>query len=246
VTAPSYPSDGPPQDDEYATAYVAGYIEGLREALREVLQNASRGHTAAEIRILAESRLARVKDDAEVKRRSLLAPPRRAAWGPLLRSSPPSASAPQLFAQEWTPGTAILFREPQPERALQLLERGAALSERLLWVSLRQPPPFPATWTVEWIRPTPSRTGPEAGVGSLDPGAIAGRVAGAGDGPVVVYVDALGFLATEYTWETTLRFVNWLAAWPAGRAGSVVVSVDPRTLDERNLHRLESAFSRVA
>ncbi|MCI4323958.1 MAG: DUF835 domain-containing protein [Thermoplasmata archaeon] len=246
MTAPSYPSEETLQDDEYATAYVAGYTEGLREALREVLQNASRGHTAAEIRILAESRLARVREDAEVKRRSLLAPPRRAAWGPLLRSRAPAPPVAQLFAQEWVPGTAFLFREPQPQKALQLLERGAAVCERLLWVSRRQPPTFPATLTIDWIRPTPSRTGSEPGAGTLDPGAIAGRVADAGDGPVVVYVDALEFLATEYSWETTLRFVNWLAGWPAGRAGTVVVSVDPRTLDERNQHRLESAFSRVA
>ncbi len=245
MTAPSHASDGSPQDDEYATGYVAGDMEGLREALREVLQNASRGHTATEIRILAESRLARVHEDAEVKRRGLLAPPRRAAWGPLLRSGAPVASAPQLFPMEWQPGTACLFREPQPQRAFQLLEQGVARSDRLLWISLRAPPNFPAPLVVEWLRPTPSRGGGEVGSVPLDPGAIAGRVADAVGGQVVVYLDALEFLASEYTWETTLRFANWLAAWPPGRPFTVVVSVDPRTIEERNLHRLESAFTRV-
>jgi hypothetical protein len=246
VTAPSSSSEGPAQEDDYATAYVAGYTDGLREALREVLQNASRGHTAAEIRILAESRLARVREDAEVKRRSLLAPPRRAAWGPLLRSTPSPASSPQLFPVEWAPSAAFLFREPQPQRALELLQRGASRCERVLWISVRPPPTLPGSPPVDWIHPTPSRTGPEAGAGALDPGAIAGRVNSAGDGAVAVYLDALEFLATEYTWETTLRFAHWLAGWPVGRAGTVVVSIDPRTLDERNLHRLESAFSRLA
>ena len=70
-----------PADEEFARTYAAGYEEGVRSALREVLQHASRGHTAQELRILIESRLARLSEEVELKRKGLLAPPRRPAWG---------------------------------------------------------------------------------------------------------------------------------------------------------------------
>ncbi|MCI4318467.1 MAG: hypothetical protein L3J96_08005, partial [Thermoplasmata archaeon] len=90
-----------PPDEESANAYADGYGEGLREAFREVLQHASRGHTAQELRILIESRLARWREDVEVKRKSLLGPPRRPSWGPLLRPPvPPPTAAPWVGAPE--------------------------------------------------------------------------------------------------------------------------------------------------
>ena len=64
--APPARDDAPRPDEEYARTYADGYEEGVRSALREVLQHASRGHTAQELRILIESRLARLEEEVEL------------------------------------------------------------------------------------------------------------------------------------------------------------------------------------
>ena len=247
------PVEEGPKDEEFARTYAAGYEEGVRSALREILGHASRGHTTAELRMLIESRLARLPEEVELKRRSMLAPPRQPAWASLLR--PPGGARPWL-APVGTPspasvrlstGGSLLIREERPRRALELLRESVHQFPRVVLLSLH-PPELPE------IRPDqriviPLASGADGPDGAaLAPGEIGGRLREPTEaaGGALVYLDALEFLATEYTWETTLRFAHWLAGWPVGRAGTVVVSIDPRTLDERNLHRLESAFSRLA
>ena len=214
---PPSPSDQPPADEEFARTYAAGYEDGVRSALREVLQHTSRGHTAQELRILVESRLARLPEEVEIKRKSLLAPPRRPAWGSLLR--PPGATRPWPGpvpsgtppTVRITPGKSLLVREERPARALEILRSNI--------------PNFPR----------------------LAPGEIGGRLRDPteAEGGALLYVDALEYLATEYSLDTTLKFVHWLAAQARETGSGLIVSFDRRALDLREMSLLERAFETV-
>jgi hypothetical protein len=240
-----------PGDDEYARGYTEGYEEGLREALREFLQHASRGHTAQELRFLVESRLARLSEDVERKRRSLLAPPRKPAWGPLLRAprpwdgSAPFGAPPPPAVMALRPGETVLIREERPERAIELLRASAPHYPRVVLVSNRPPeigsPAGPS--------PIVLRVGPAAGDAErgLAPGEIAGRIREAtdADGGALVYLDAFELLATEYSLDTAVKFVHWTAGQASDRRSALLASVDPKALDPKDLGRLQRAFNIV-
>jgi hypothetical protein len=237
----------PVGDDEYIEGYSKGYGDGLREALRELRAHAGRGASPQELRMLIESRLARVPDDVEVKRKGLLAPPRRAPWASLLRPpsapswTPPTSSLPAASAE---PGESYLVKEDRPRRALEVVERSAPAFHRVLLISQR--PPTVASVPseqVEWVRPGAARSDGGGGPPGRDPSALAGRIReAAAAGPVLVYLDAIEFLATEYTLEVTMRFLGWLTTEGVRNGSSLVASLSPRTLEARDLSRVERSF----
>jgi hypothetical protein len=241
----------PPADEEYARTYAAGYEEGLRSALREVLQHAARGHTAHELRILVESRLARVDEEVELKRRSLLAPPRRPAWNSLLRVpqptrpwSPPlgAGAAPTVRV---APGRSLLVREDRPTRAVELLRQSAHDFPRCALVSLR-PPDLPGVSPERRVAIVPNSSELAAG-GRLSPGEIGGHLRGPAEasGGALVYVDALEYLIGEYGLDLTLKFVQWLVGEVEQTGSALIVSFDRRSLDAREESRLERPFQTV-
>jgi hypothetical protein len=248
-SAPAPPAgESAPPDEEYAAAYSEGYGEGLREAFREVLSHIGRGHTVGEIRVLVESRLARIREDVSAKRRNILGPPRRPAWGALLR--PPAASRRE---PEATPrlarGSSYLFREDRPRRALSFVNRAGAEYHRILCVTT-SPPEFTGVPKnrVEVLRlalPSPGLTASE---GELDPGGLGGRIKEATEasGGALVYLDALEVMSTEYSLDTTLKFVNFVTAQVARTGSAFVASVDPGTLEDRDLRRLQRSFNIVS
>jgi hypothetical protein len=257
VSAPSR-RDGPsrppveddPKDEEFARTYAAGYEEGVRSALRELLGHASRGHTTAELRMLVESRLARLPEEAELKRRSMLAPPRQPAWASLLR--PPVGARPWLVPVGAAPpaprvvaGGSLLVREERPRKAIDLLRESAARFPRVVLLSLHPPelPDRPADQRI--VLPL---TAGSDGTPAPNPGEIGGRLREPMEaaGGALVYLDAVEYLATEHTLETTLRFVQWLGTQVAATGSAFLASVDPRALDLRDQSRLERAFPAVA
>lgn len=242
------PADPPPPDEEYVEGYAAGYAEGLREALREMLSHAARGHTVQELRLLAQSRLARVPDDVDVKRRSMRAPPRRPSWGAILRpimgpTPPESAPAATLEA-----GTTYLVREERPRRGPEMAARLAAHHPRLLCVSVN-PPPFAKlpSGKLAVLRPAPPQPGRESVEDGLSLSEIAGRIREAteSEGGAVTYLDAIEYLATEYDLGTTLKFVNWAVSQSLQTRSSCVASVDPGTWEPKDLRLLQRAFNIV-
>ncbi|MGA8664933.1 MAG: hypothetical protein WB809_07715 [Thermoplasmata archaeon] len=251
--APSRPPEEDPTDEEYVRAYATGYEEGVRSALREVLGHASRGHTTQELRMLAESRLARLSEEVDLKRRSLLAPPRRPAWGALLR--PPTSARPWLSPVGPTPppaaihlgaGRSVLVREERPARALEILRTNVADFPRVAVVSLH-PPTIPDLGAERLVVISPSGAGEGLASTLPTPGEISGRLRGPTElaGGALVYVDALEFLATEHSLELTLRFVNWLVTQVHDTGSALIVSFDPRSLDLKDASRLERAFQSV-
>jgi hypothetical protein len=248
------PSEEPPADEEYARAYAAGYEEGVRGALRETLEHITRGHTPQEIRMLTASRLARLSEEVDLKRRSLLAPPRRPAWGSLLR--PPAPARP------WTgpvpgataasvhlgPGRSLLVREERPTRAVEILRANATAFPRVAFVSMR-PPEVPGLSPDHRIDlGVGGSSSPDARAGAtLSPGEISGRLRDPTEAPggALVYVDALEYLATEHGLETTVKFVHWLVTQTQETGSALLVSFDPRAVDVRDVSRLERAFETV-
>ena len=251
---PPLPAEEPPADEEFARTYAAGYEEGVRSALREVLQHASRGHTAQELRILVESRLARLSEEVELKRKGLLGPPRRPAWNSLLRAPQPAhpwaapvgGSAPTPL--RLGPGRTVLVREERPARALEVLRTNVGAFPRLATVSMR-PPELTGVAPDGRIDLTVGGAGgPEAaGTSPLAPGEIGGRLRAPTEatGGALVYVDALEYLATEYSLDTTLKFVHWLVAQVRETGSALIVSFDKRALDVREMSLLERAFETV-
>ncbi len=132
------PADGP-RDDEYARAYADGYGEGLRDALRELLAHLSRGHTPHEVRMIVESRLARVREEVELKRKSLLSPPRRPSWGALLRPPAPDVEPAPPASEPVGAGRSVLFLEERPGRAIACAEASAGAFARVLVLSFHPP-----------------------------------------------------------------------------------------------------------
>jgi hypothetical protein len=248
------PNEEPPADEEFARTYASGYEEGVRSALREVLQHASRGHTAQELRILVESRLARLGEEVELKRKGLLGPPRRPAWGALLRApqparpwpGPQTSTAPALL--RLSPGRTLLVREERPARALAILRDSASVFPRVALVSQRPPdvPGLPVGRRVD-IDVAATSTGDAGGSARLGPGEIGGRLRESAEAPggALVYVDALEYLASEYSLDTTLKFVHWLVTEVEETGSALLVSFDRRSLDLKEMSLLERAFETV-
>jgi hypothetical protein len=250
------PPEHPSGDSAYAEAYSAGYGEGLRESLREMLQHASRGHTATELRILIESRLARIQEDVEVKRKSLTGPPRRPAWGPLLRtplspsaSQPPTAAPSAMLAlPPWRARVSYLFTEERPRLGREFALRIVAEHPIILWVSQQDPPAFgrgPSEGLIV-LRPTVRSTADGRGtnIGPQEISSEIQRAAESGD-RVLVYLDSLETLTTEFESDVTLRFASWLAGWGREHEATVVVSVDPKALPDMEYRRLQRSFDVV-
>jgi hypothetical protein len=234
-------------DDDYASAYSEGYGEGLREAFREMLSHASRGHTASELRLLIESRLARLREDIEFKRKSLLTPPRRPSWGAILRPpAPPTAwEAPRPSGAVVIPRrSTFLFREERGVRAAECADASAAGFPRVLAIGLR-PPALPH---VDPARVTfvPIQGGGAPGA-IVTPTSLSGRIREAAEAPggALVYFDAVETLTTENGVDQSLKFITWLVGETGETDSALVVSVDPNTLEPRAMSLLQRAFERV-
>jgi hypothetical protein len=241
------PSGG---EDDYANAFAAGYGEGLRESLREMLANASRGYTASELRMLIQSRLARVPEDVDLKRKSLTGPPRRPAWGALLRrpgvrppAAPEAAEVEALPA--WSAGRSYLFNEQRPDRGPRFVASVAARHRGVVWVS-HQPAPVLGLPEERVLSIRPSGGAEESGSG---PGGLAGQITGfreRAEGPVLVYTDALEYFLTEAGTEVTVRFAVWLPPWAQETGSTAVVSLDAPAMEERDYRRVQRAYSTLA
>ncbi len=232
----------PPADEVAAHAYADGYGEGLREGLRDVLQHASRGHTAQELRWLIESRLARVPEEVELKRRALLGPPRRVDWEALLRPPVARRSGPPTL-ETTLEGTSLLFREDRPARALSFVAARWRPYGRVVHVG---PPgdPSPDVPPESLLRlplDASGRASPEAG--TLSPGEAAGRIdALLAEGTALVYVGGLAVQVREEGIDATQRFLEWLARRLRQRSGLLVASADPATFEEIDFRRIQAGF----
>ncbi len=240
----------PGADDEFARAYADGYGEGLREALREVLGHAARGHTVQELRMLIESRLARLRDDVELKRRSLTGPPRQPSWSALFRPPAPAPLVPaaarpapgERVVPVLSPGESYLFREERPLRAVAFVEANGAAYPRLLVASFR-PPALPG---IDPGRLTVLRVGPGA-TGPTSPTDLSGRLRAAMEGPggALVYLDVFEIMATEHGVDPMLRFVAWATQTAQATGSTVVLSVDPKGVEDRTLSLLQRSFTNL-
>jgi hypothetical protein len=247
-------------DEEFVEGFAEGYGEGLREGLREILQYASRGHTAQELRFLIESRLARLPQDVDLKRRSLLAPPRPGVTGAFFRGptrAPGTVGPPPpgdltvlgVLAPTWTPGHAYLFREDRPGRSLDFIAAHVDEYPHLVTIGIRPPSDARlATPRTESYRIAQATAEPAGGASPpLDPGAIAGRVRETmrSEGGAIVFFDAMEFVIAEYAIDAAFRLVGFLVT-EANHTGSVVVvSTDPAALEPKDLSRIGRLFNAV-
>ena len=244
---PGTEPEEPPADEEFARTYAAGYEEGLRTALRELLAHASRGRTNQELRALIQSRLARLSEEVDLKRRSLLAPPRPRPFDELRRAPARLAGGAVPSSPESAPlrsGASVLVREARPERAVELLFASRGRFPRIVFVSLRPPD----LGRIEAERVVVPIQAPGGSPGErLTVGQIGGRVRDALEAPggALLYVDALESFVSEEGVEVTLRFARWLVEQVQSREAALIVSYDPRALATTDAGRLERLFGDV-
>lgn len=233
----------PPADEERARRYAEGFGEGIRIALKDILQHISQGYSASELRLLVQGRLARLEDEVELKRRSMLGPPRSRA-DLLFASEPaPRTWSPPGGSVHVVPRQSYLVNEPRPSRAVALVEAAIADFPRTILLSLHPPtlPGLPAERRVELSLTQPSAPGDAAHPIPL--GQVGGRLREAMTGGALVYSDSLDFLWAEESTDTMVQFAVWLAE-EARRSGSaVVVSIDAAALDLKQFARIQRAFS---
>jgi hypothetical protein len=244
---PSEERDGaePPADEEHARAYADGFGEGIRTALKDLLQHVSQGYTASELRLLVQGRLARVSDEVDLKRRSLLGPPRPRAdvlFGN--RPPPPRSWSPSGGKIRVGPRQSYLVNERQPARAIALVASAIEDFPRTLIVSLH-PPPLPELPTARRVELGVTSTGaPGESPRPIPLGQIAGRLheAMAVPGGALVYLDALEFLFAGESAEVAVQFVFWLTGEASRTGSAVVASIDGTSFDLRQFTRIQRAF----
>jgi hypothetical protein len=246
------PDDGePPADEEYARAYAAGYEDGARNALREVVQHAARGHTPQEIRMLAEGRLVRLPEEVEMKRKGLLAPPRRTAWTSILRPSPAPPTRPWNApiggpppAVRLAAGQGLLVREPRPAKALEVLRATARSFPRVVLVSLHPPevPGVPPERRIDISPQGPTTADGRGGRTGLSE--LGGKLKEPTEAPggALVYLDAAEYYVAEEGAETTIRAVHWLIGQVRATGSALLVSFDSRSMAPTDAVRFERAF----
>jgi hypothetical protein len=205
---------------------------------------------------LIESRLARLSEEVELKRRCLLAPPRQPAWAALLRPPTPvrpwggpsatEAPAPPPAPLHLGAGTSCLVKEERPVRAVEALRENAKRFPRVVLVSLH-PPDLPEVPPDQRIVVAVAGGGEGPNAAPMAPGEMGGRLREQTQAPggALIYIDALEFLATEHSFELTLRFVHWLVNQVGESGSALLVSFDPRVLDVKDMSRLERAFQSV-
>ncbi len=232
----------PAPDEEFARAYALGYEEGIRTALKEMIEHAARGHSPAELRMLLESRVARLSEEVEVKRRTLLAPPRRTHWASA--ASPPRPWTASPAGRGTVPlelGRGYLIPESRPDRALELIRRAAPGAPRVVILS-RRPPLLPGVADDRRVDLRPSGADNPSAPGSL--GDLSGRLRDALSGPsgAWIYMDSIEFLLTSLSPELVLHFLRWLVGLVEEVRAGLVVSVDPAALEPRDFSRLSHLF----
>lgn len=238
--------------DEGADGYARGFGDGVRSALKEVTGLASRGHTASEIRLFAETRIAHLGEEVEMKRRSLLSPPRRLPVEALLRVKLKDHEGPRAFPPIAL-GSSYLFFEPTPRQARAFTREVVALGcGALIMTRLPQEARPPGSGSrVAILHLGAQHTGPagEDGVESIgdsDPGQLTGRLSRFFDStppPAAVVLEAFEFLYSESGFDKALKFVHWLNALAAERKGFFILALDPESLDKRQASLLRRDFN---
>lgn len=233
------PSEGePPADEEYARTYADGYAEGVRTALKDVLEHTSRGFAPYELRLLVQSRLARLGEEVELKRRSLLGPPRRST-AQLFHppGAPPRPWSPESAPPRVVPGRSYLVKEATPSRALGLVATAAPEFPRVVLVSLN-PPTLPSLPRDRREEIRLADGGPAGGATRMALGTLAGRLKEPLAKGALVYLDAVEFLINAEGFDMVLNFLVWLNGQVGSGRAAAVICVNPDAFEARQVANL--------
>lgn len=234
--------------DEGAGAYSRGFGDGVRSALREMMAWAGRGHTPAELRIFAESRLAHLDEEVALKRRTLLSAPRAIPLENLLRLRGPDSrpAFPPLL-----PGYTYLFLEERPQLAhrfvVESLPRlGGALGLTRLAGDLRRIAPPDRLQILDLGVESTNEPGAEPASSNVS--GLTGRVQdflASEKGPMMVYVEALDYLNTINGFESSIKFLYWVTGEIRRHHGVLLVSTVPEVFTLSQVKTLERDFNHV-
>ena len=243
----------PPREEQ---DYVRGYEEGARSALMEVMSYIAKGHTASEVRFMAETRLSHLRGELEERRQAILRGPATVPKSTLLpshsRSAEGDAAAPLPPPM---PGYSYLFLRDGHQRARefvrQLLEKG--LPAVLITRQPQDLPPVPSDAKVltlvldarnneEWQGIELSGKHPVPADSSAITGIVTRFLEGAGP-QVACYWECFEFFVSERNYEQSLKLVHWLNSTLLAKKGVLALSVDPGTLSQTQLRNLRVDFN---
>jgi hypothetical protein len=242
-----------PQEDN---DYPRGYEDGVRNALREVLSNISKGHSASEIRFLAETRLAHLEEETQERRKSTVVSPRRLSIDALIpMGMQPGYSPREKIETPLMRGFSYLFQEKAPTKAREFLNE--VLVSGLPVVAMTRRPQelshlgSKGRIAVLRIDSAGVEEGKEDGIGGVknvdaNPSSLTGVVKRLQEqmGPTVgIYLDAYDYLDSEYSFEDAIRFVHWLNTITQQAGGILIVSTDTDGMEKRKQVQLMSDFN---
>ncbi len=235
--------------------YVRGFEEGTRSALMEVLSYIAKGHTASEIRFMAETRLAHLRGELEERRQAILRVPPSLPKSTLMPGTGRSSERGERTLPTPMAGYSYLFLEENHTQARHFI--GQLLDQGLPVVAItRQPQDLPEpkdphhllTLVVD-SRGNDEWKGEELS-GRHSVGADSSAITGVinrfleGSGPqVACYWECFEYFVNERTYEQSLKLVHWLNSTVLSKKGILVLSVDPETMSATQLRNLRVDFN---
>lgn len=239
------------EDDEYAR----GFADGSRVALREVISYVGKGHTASEIKLLAETKLAHVGEDSVEYYRNALPRPQRIPVENLLPGRQPDAGhslVPQMKAV--MPGFSYLFSEESPNAGRKFLKQMISAGLPTVIIT-RLPQNFEDLKAASGClivvvgNAESGESGKREGclihIGNI-PNDVTGPVneyLSSNAGQIGCYLETVEYFVGEAGFDLTLRLVHWLSAEIVKRKGVLAVSVNPEALDRRQQGALRADFN---
>ncbi len=248
---PSKPNSPPSPESEYSR----GYEDGTRETLREVVSFIARGHSASEVRLLAETRL----DHPGAEWRG--GPPRpqvnrRVPLEALLPGRARAEAEPAPAPPSILPGYSYLFFETSPHLAptflVEVMRKGMPLVAITRHPESLPPAPDPGRFLALHLvgEGAASEEANLSGVRSVEADTqtltgIVERFREGRDEPIACYFEALEYLNAEAGFDRTIRLIHWLNTAAQKGRGVLIVSTDPASLSASQLSALRRDFNFV-
>ena len=236
--------------------YESGFEEGARSTLMEVLSFISKGHTASELRFLAETKLSHLSDASREHRPPIFSMPTTVPKSSILPSRFHSeAVETERSIPDPLPGYSYLFLEEDHSRGRQFLDKLRAKTLPTV-ILTRLPQEFAESGPNEHqLTLVVGTQGEEASEkeglsGVRQVGSELSSITGLmnrfleKEGPQVgCYVEALEYFVTEKGFDQSLRLVHWLNSAVLSKKGVLALSTDDGTLSNIQLRNLKVDFN---
>ncbi len=232
--------------EDYARGYIKGFEDALNEVWTEVLSFGSRAYSPHELQILARTRKSTIQQSVDAKRIEI-----QKIFGVIL--SGPGREAPGEITVR--AGSSIIVREERPDRAFSIFASMLTGGTQGLSVTRTDPTRVMEKYhldtdrtTFVWLTKIEKEEIVQEGKKILirnnlpnlaaEIRAFYGRVKGG-----IVILEGFEYLVTQYEFRPVLRFIQMVSEQAGYSSGYFIITVDPRTIEDRDYRLLEKEMS---